>query len=215
MEADLAQPLEHVAVTSDAVLALDVIEHLDDDRAVVARLATLVRPGGAVIVSVPALPALFTEFDAIQGHRRRHLPETLSEVFADSGLLLEQILWWGRWLVPTLRRHRAQPHSRQPDTVGDYRQYLELPPWPFPLVAKLAFLLEHGPASVGCYELVHHYSRWPVAPPQRRSLPLTWPHSRRDPATNQCDALTERSKWLPISRVLEYVVRERSLIRPM
>ena len=56
VEADLAQPLEHVALTSDAVLALDVIEHLDDDRAVVARLATLVRPGGAVIVSVPATP---------------------------------------------------------------------------------------------------------------------------------------------------------------
>ena len=45
VEADLAQPLGQIAAASDAVLALDVIEHLDDDRAAVARLGMLVRPG--------------------------------------------------------------------------------------------------------------------------------------------------------------------------
>ena len=64
------------------MLALDVIEHIDDDRAAVARLGSLARPGGIVIVSVPALPELFTEFDRIQGHRRRYLPETLRAAFA-------------------------------------------------------------------------------------------------------------------------------------
>ena len=77
VEADLANPWQ-IAAASDAVLALDVIEHLDDDRAAVARLEMLVRPGGVLIVSVPALPDLFSEFDAIQGHRRRYLPETLA-----------------------------------------------------------------------------------------------------------------------------------------
>jgi len=150
VEADLAQPLGQIAAASDAVLALDVIEHLDDDRAAVARLGMLVRPGGALIVSVPALPALFTEFDAIQGHRRRYLPETLGAAFADSGLLLDRIFWWGRWLVPALRRHRASPRSRPGQTPSEiYRHYLELPPWPLPWVAKLAFLFEHGPALRG------------------------------------------------------------------
>ena len=46
VEADLAQPLGQIAAASDAVLALDVIEHIDDDRAAVARLGMLVRPGG-------------------------------------------------------------------------------------------------------------------------------------------------------------------------
>ena len=74
VEADLTRPIDRQVKPFDAVLALDVIEHLDDDRAAVARLGSLARPGGIVIVSVPALPEMYTEFDGIQGHRRRYLP---------------------------------------------------------------------------------------------------------------------------------------------
>ena len=81
---------------------------------------------------------------------RRYLPETRGAAFADSGLLLDRIFWWGRWLVPALRRHRASPRSRPGQTPSEiYRHYLELPPWPLPWVAKLAFLFEHGPALRG------------------------------------------------------------------
>jgi 2-polyprenyl-3-methyl-5-hydroxy-6-metoxy-1,4-benzoquinol methylase len=150
VEADLAQPLGQVRFVNDAVLALDVIEHLDDDRAAVARLGMLARPGGFVIVSVPALPALFTEFDAIQGHRRRYMPETLRAAFAESGLILDRIFWWGRWLVPALRRSRARSRLRPGQKPAQiYRQYLQLPPWPVPLIARLAFLAEHGMALRG------------------------------------------------------------------
>ena len=106
VEADLAQPLTPSFGPYDAVLALDVIEHIDDDRVPVANLGRLARPGGVVVISVPALPELFSEFDAIQGHRRRYLPETLRGAFVGSGLALEQIFWWGAWLVPLLRRQR-------------------------------------------------------------------------------------------------------------
>ena len=78
VEVDLTKPLPVDEVGSyDVVLALDVIEHLDDDRAAVGRLGELARPGGYVVVSVPARPDLFSEFDVIQGHRRRYLPEAL------------------------------------------------------------------------------------------------------------------------------------------
>ena len=109
IEADLTKPIDRDVPLHDVVLALDVIEHIDDDREAVHRLGTLVRPGGLVIVSVPALPDLFTEFDAIQGHRRRYLPETLRAAFADTGLELVRVFWWGSWLVPALRRQRARP----------------------------------------------------------------------------------------------------------
>jgi hypothetical protein len=88
---------------------------------------------------------MFTEFDAIQRHRRRYLPETLRAAFADSGLRLERIFWWGQWLVPALRRHRARPRSRPGETPSEiYRHYLELPPWPLPWIARLAFLFEQS-----------------------------------------------------------------------
>jgi len=142
--ADLTRPLPPGAGGYDAVLALDVIEHIDEDRAAVERLGQLARNGGVVVVSVPALPDLYTEFDAIQGHRRRYLPETLRDAFAGTGLELESVFWWGSWLVPLLRRQRARPRARPGESVSAaYARYLKLPPWPAPLALRLGFALEH------------------------------------------------------------------------
>jgi len=150
VELDLTQPLPEGVETFDAVLALDVIEHLDDDRQAVARLAELTRPGGRVIVSVPALPDLSSEFDAIQGHRRRYLPEDLAEVFDGSNLEVEQIFWWGSWMVPLLRKSRGKPRSRPGESAAEvYRRYLTLPPWPAPLLFQAAFAIEQTRAIDG------------------------------------------------------------------
>jgi 2-polyprenyl-3-methyl-5-hydroxy-6-metoxy-1,4-benzoquinol methylase len=67
IEADLSKPLPAGSPTYDCVLALDVIEHIDDDRQAVRQLGRLVKPGGRLLLSVPALPELFSEFDEIQG----------------------------------------------------------------------------------------------------------------------------------------------------
>jgi SAM-dependent methyltransferase len=155
IEADLAQPLQtglEATETADAVLALDVLEHLDDDRGAIRRLGRLAAPGDVVIFSVPALPDLFSEFDAIQGHRRRYLPDTLRAAFDDTGLHLERVFWWGRWLVPALRRQRLRPQrgslaGESPAEV--YRRYLDLPPWPVPWAVRLAFRIEQAPALRG------------------------------------------------------------------
>jgi SAM-dependent methyltransferase len=150
IETDLTQPLERGSLEADAVLALDVIEHLDDDRAALQRLGALVKTAGFLIVSVPALPELFSEFDAIQGHRRRYRPESLYAAFEGSGLALERTFWWGRWLVPALARQRARRRSRSGESPAQvYRRYLRLPPWPAPLVARAAFALEERAALAG------------------------------------------------------------------
>jgi SAM-dependent methyltransferase len=167
VQADLTKPLERAAPNCDAVLALDVIEHLDDDGAAVRRMGALVRPGGVVIVSVPALPDFFTEFDAIQGHRRRYQPESLGAAFAGSGLELERIFWWGRWLVPALRRQRSKSKARSGESAAEvYRRYLKLPPWPLSWVAQLAFMLENRPAlqgSLGIGTSLFAVARRPIA----------------------------------------------------
>jgi 2-polyprenyl-3-methyl-5-hydroxy-6-metoxy-1,4-benzoquinol methylase len=150
VEADLTQPIEQPFEPYDAVLALDVIEHVDNDREFVARLAALVRPGGLVLVSVPALPELFTEFDAIQGHRRRYVPETLRSAFEGTGLRIDQVLWWGQSLVPIVRRQRARPRRQARDSPAEvYRRYLQLPPWPLTWLLRLVFRLEQGPTLRG------------------------------------------------------------------
>jgi SAM-dependent methyltransferase len=151
IEVDLTKPLPpEQAGGYDAVLALDVIEHLDDDRAAVERLGELTRPGGYVVVSVPARPDLFTEFDEIQRHRRRYLPATLERAFGVAGLKLERTFWWGSWMVPLIRWSRGRPKAAAGESTAEiYRHYLKLPPWPGPLVMKAAYALEQPRAVAG------------------------------------------------------------------
>jgi SAM-dependent methyltransferase len=143
------QDLPEDAGLSDAVLALDVIEHLDDDRAALNRLGNMVRPGGLVIVSVPALPELWSGHDEVQGHRRRYLPATLREAFAGTKLDLQKVFWWGAWMVPVLRATRLRKRPPLNDPAKAYARYLELPPWPGPLLMRAAFAWEHGRTLAG------------------------------------------------------------------
>jgi SAM-dependent methyltransferase len=153
IEADLTGPLGRAAVVHsgfDAVLALDVIEHLDDDGAALASLGRLVRPGGLVIVSVPALPELFSEFDQAQGHRRRYHPEALRRAFRGTDLAIEQLVWWGSWLVPLFRaRRRRSPRLANQTPEAIYRRHVKLPPWPLPWLFRVAFACEQGRALRG------------------------------------------------------------------
>lgn len=146
IEADLTQdlPARAGAEQADALLALDVIEHIDDDRGAVRRMAQMLRTGGLAMLSVPALPELFSEFDRIQGHRRRYTPETLRDAISGSGLTVQSVFWWGAWMVPVLRRMRTRTHA--PRTYADY---LRLPPWPGPQVMRLAYAVEEKLALAG------------------------------------------------------------------
>jgi SAM-dependent methyltransferase len=145
IEADLNQEFPPQIDAWDALLALDVIEHVDQDGKVVTRLARLVRPGGLVVISVPARPDLWSEFDQVQGHRRRYVPETLRAVFLETALELRTIFWWGRWMVPILRRMRLP----NPDQKKTYADYLRLPPWPGSWLMNLLFAWEQSRALDG------------------------------------------------------------------
>ncbi|MDQ2668904.1 MAG: class I SAM-dependent methyltransferase [Gemmatimonadota bacterium] len=71
----------------DLILLLDVIEHVEDDRALLAGLLRdRLRQGGVVLVSVPAWQALYTRHDLFLGHHRRYRPADLYRLLADVGL---------------------------------------------------------------------------------------------------------------------------------
>lgn len=144
IEMDLNHELPATHPLFETLLALDVIEHLDDDRGALARMAKLLHPGGMAIVSVPALPELFSEYDEIQGHRRRYLPETLRAAFDGTGLTVRKIFWWGSWMVPILRRTRDRSSKTGPKqkAAKTYVDYLRLPPWPVPAMMRLAYAFE-------------------------------------------------------------------------
>jgi hypothetical protein len=99
-----------------------VIEHMDDDRGFLCRISHVLSPGGVALVSVPARPDLFSEFDRIQGHRRRYCPNSLRTAFAGSGLEVSQLFWWGAWMVPVLRGLRRANRLIATDLVTRYAE---------------------------------------------------------------------------------------------
>jgi SAM-dependent methyltransferase len=144
VEADLSHVLPNSLPCYDSVLALDVIEHIDDDHHATRQLARLLNPTGRLIVSVPALPELFSEFDEIQGHRRRYSAQALRNCIESAGLVVNSIRWWGQWMVLPLLSRKAKRHSRPDKSNADvYRRYLELPPWPGPLAMNIMFRIDH------------------------------------------------------------------------
>jgi SAM-dependent methyltransferase len=70
----------------DTILAVNVVEHIADDRALCGTLAAMLAPGGRLVVYVPACPFAFGPLDRALGHHRRYSPATLHELLARAGL---------------------------------------------------------------------------------------------------------------------------------
>jgi SAM-dependent methyltransferase len=84
----------------DAVLALDVLEHLDDDAGGLREAARMVKPGGLLLVTVPALPSLWGGQDVVSHHRRRYTKATLLRTFERSGLPAPRASYFNTLLFP-------------------------------------------------------------------------------------------------------------------
>jgi SAM-dependent methyltransferase len=75
----------------DIVTALDVIEHLDDDRVALRELLRVMRPGGVLVISVPAYRFLWTYWDDILGHRRRYTTRMMREAVTSEGFRVRKV----------------------------------------------------------------------------------------------------------------------------
>ena len=69
-----------------AVTLLDVLEHVEDDVEALRSLLPLLEPRGVVLMTVPALPLLWSSHDERNGHRRRYTRRSLSRLIAAAGM---------------------------------------------------------------------------------------------------------------------------------
>lgn len=81
------------------VTCLDVVEHTDDDRAVLAELLRVTTPGGRLVLTVPAYPVLWSSHDVVNRHRRRYTRRTLAAALHDSGWRLERMTGFNALLL--------------------------------------------------------------------------------------------------------------------
>lgn len=92
--------------TFDAVVASDVLEHIEDDRAAILEIARVLRPGGTAIISVPAHPWLYSEHDAALHHVRRYSKTALRQLLGHAGLRIRRLTYWNAALFPVVCIHR-------------------------------------------------------------------------------------------------------------
>ena len=75
----------------DAVLYVNVLEHIDDDERELRRAAEVLRPGGALLVFGPALEGLYSELDHRAGHYRRYSLGRISHIVRAAGLRIVSV----------------------------------------------------------------------------------------------------------------------------
>ena len=71
---------------ADAAVALDLLEHLEDDLAGLSEIARITRPGGYIFLNVPAFPLLWSDWDQAVGHKRRYKKHMLRKIALAAGL---------------------------------------------------------------------------------------------------------------------------------
>src|SRR5204862_5299850 len=84
----------------DVALLCDVIEHLDDDVGALREAAQALRPGGVLLVTVPAHAWLWSTLDDVSGHKRRYARRTLRRAIVAAGLEPQIVRHFNALLTP-------------------------------------------------------------------------------------------------------------------
>lgn len=84
----------------DLIGLFDVLEHIDDDEAALGHLRRMLRPGGTLMMTVPAGRALWSRIDDESHHCRRYEPRQLADALAASGFRLEYQTYFMAGIYP-------------------------------------------------------------------------------------------------------------------
>lgn len=79
---------------ADNVVSLECLEHIEDDASAFDGLVSAVRPGGRLILSVPAMPSLFGPKDVAVGHYRRYTASRLRRLATRPDLRVDELRYW-------------------------------------------------------------------------------------------------------------------------
>jgi SAM-dependent methyltransferase len=102
----------------DTVFALNVVEHIADDRKAIANCKKLLKKGGHLIILVPAFQSIFNHFDTALGHFRRYTNKTLRPVFEANDLTIIHHQYFnligiaGWWVSGSLLRKKIIPEGQ-------------------------------------------------------------------------------------------------------
>lgn len=102
----------------DSCVCLNVLEHIEHDEEVLRRMGAVLDPGGAVVLIVPAFPALSGPIDARLGHFRRYTRASLVRAVSAAGLKVRKLRYlnsagfFGWWMNARVFKRQAQSESQ-------------------------------------------------------------------------------------------------------
>ena len=102
----------------DTVIALNVIEHIEDDNLVINNCKKLLKPNGRLIILVPAFMKLYNSFDKELGHYRRYNKKKLGDLFQTQHLQIIRIQYFncagilGWWFTGSILKKKIIPRNQ-------------------------------------------------------------------------------------------------------
>ncbi|MDG5489482.1 class I SAM-dependent methyltransferase [Sphingomonas sp. BGYR3] len=84
----------------DMIAVLDVVEHIADDVGALKAMADCLKPGGAILIAVPAHPWMWSAHDVVNHHQRRYTKGTLDAAIRAAGLTHNGLRWFNSLLFP-------------------------------------------------------------------------------------------------------------------
>jgi SAM-dependent methyltransferase len=113
----------------DSCVCMNVLEHVADDRAALENMRAALKPGGVIVLLVPAFPALYGPIDRNLGHCRRYTRRTLTQTARAAGLKIRKMhyvnvagffAWW-------INAHLLRLSQQSAAQIGFFDRYV-VPP---------------------------------------------------------------------------------------
>ncbi len=126
------------------ILMLDVLEHLADPQSAIEHALDLLVPQGKLLITVPAMPCLWTTHDDLNHHYVRYTKASLAAVSTQAGLKIERSKYFFHWLtmVKLLVRCKETVMSSKPESPS-------IPPaWLNACLFKLSMAEQRLPSAV-------------------------------------------------------------------
>lgn len=123
----------------DLVALLDVLEHVPDDTSALDAIRGRLKPGGKLLVTVPANKWMWSAHDVAHHHHRRYRRSELARLARDCGFEVELLSPFNTLLFPLIAAARAAGKATGRESADD-----ALPPRPLNAILKGLFGLEAG-----------------------------------------------------------------------
>lgn len=113
--------------TARFITLLDVLEHQPDDRGFLSGLVAKMPPGSMLLLTVPALPSLWSQWDVALGHVRRYDKSTLLACAAGLPLAVHETSFLFPEMVPLAMLRRRRKAAHLPEVAADDAEFPDLP----------------------------------------------------------------------------------------